>query len=194
MRKKDFTPLSWEKYFETFQDVKTDHGTFRVYIVGSEGPALVLLHGGGLSALGWSLFAVSTAWPTFEKPLHCRFSQVAVTKLVNCRVVALDLRGHGSSHSIDDQDLSAETLSEDVGLILKALWGDDPPLAVLMGHSMGGAVAVHAAIGRHVPTLSGLVVIDVVEGTAMEALSSMQSFLRSRPKTFQTLESAIEWW
>ena len=30
-------------------------------------------------------------------------------------------------------------------------------------------------------------------GTAMEALNSMQSFLRSRPKTFKSLENAIEW-
>lgn len=41
--------------------------------------------------------------------------------------------------------------------------------------------------------LAGLVVIDVVEGTAMDALSSMQSFLRSRPQNFNSLQNAIEW-
>lgn len=30
-------------------------------------------------------------------------------------------------------------------------------------------------------------------GTALEALSSMQSFLRSRPKHFSSLEQGIEW-
>lgn len=30
-------------------------------------------------------------------------------------------------------------------------------------------------------------------GTAMDALNSMQNFLRSRPKTFKSLENAIEW-
>lgn len=60
--------------------------------------------------------------------------------------------------------------------------------------SMGGAIAVHTAIRDMVPSLSGLVVIDVVEGTALEALSSMQSFLRGRPKIFKSLEHAIEWW
>uniref|UniRef100_A0A2D4G0H5 protein phosphatase methylesterase-1 n=1 Tax=Micrurus corallinus TaxID=54390 RepID=A0A2D4G0H5_MICCO len=39
----------------------------------------------------------------------------------------------------------------------------------------------------------GLCMIDVVEGTAMDALNSMQNFLRSRPKTFKSLENAIEW-
>ena len=31
-------------------------------------------------------------------------------------------------------------------------------------------------------------------GTALEALSSMQCVLRSRPKTFKSFEQATEWW
>lgn len=60
--------------------------------------------------------------------------------------------------------------------------------------SMGGAIAVHTGARGLIPSLAGLVVIDVVEGTALEALSSMQSFLRGRPKVFNSLEQAIEWW
>lgn len=63
---------------------------------------------------------------------------------------------------------------------------------VLVGHSMGGAVAVRAA--EYMENLAALAVIDVVEGTAMDALTSMQSFLRSRPKGFETIAHAIEWW
>lgn len=44
-----------------------------------------------------------------------------------------------------------------------------------------------------VPTLVGIVVIDVVEGTALESLQSMQSFLRSRPSHFKSISNAIEW-
>ena len=58
---------------------------------------------------------------------------------------------------------------------------------------MGGAVAVHTVERGLVPSAAGLVVIDVVEGTALEALSSMQAFLRGRPKAFRSLEHAIEW-
>lgn len=81
---------------------------------------------------------------------------------------------------------------------------------------MGGAVAVHVAHNQLIPTLIGLAVIDVVEGeafivltkilsqscmilgciltgTALEALSSMQSFLHSRPPGFKSLEQAIEY-
>lgn len=35
--------------------------------------------------------------------------------------------------------------------------------------------------------------IDVVEGTALDALSSMQSILRGRPSHFQSLPHAIQW-
>jgi len=58
---------------------------------------------------------------------------------------------------------------------------------------MGGAVAVRAGADNFIPTLVGLAVIDVVEGSAMDALASMQSFLRGRPKGFKSLQNAIEW-
>jgi protein phosphatase methylesterase 1 len=44
-----------------------------------------------------------------------------------------------------------------------------------------------------IPSLLGIIVIDVVEGTAMESLSAMQSFLRSRPTHFKSIQNAIEW-
>lgn len=68
-----------------------------------------------------------------------------------------------------------------------------PPPIILMGHSMGGAVAVHVAHSAQLPTVVGLVVIDVVEGTALGALASMQSFLRGRPQSFLSIEDAIRW-
>lgn len=58
---------------------------------------------------------------------------------------------------------------------------------------MGGAIAIHTAHMKLIQNLLGIVVIDVVEGTAIEALQSMQSFLRSRPNTFRSIQNAIEW-
>eukprot|EP00794_Sanderia_malayensis_P006968 gene6968-7753_t len=58
---------------------------------------------------------------------------------------------------------------------------------------MGGAIAVHVAVAKLLPTLVGLVVIDVVEGTALRALSAMDGFLKSRPQAFSSLEQSIEW-
>lgn len=73
------------------------------------------------------------------------------------------------------------------------LYPDIAPPIMLIGHSMGGAICVHLAAQELIPSLIGCVVIDVVEGTAMEALASMQSFLRSRPQTFKSIQQAIEW-
>ena len=84
--------------------------------------------------------------------------------------------------------------SSDVNGVLCALFGDEAPPAVLVGHSMGGALAVHAAHAWRVGPLAGLVVIDVVEGSALEALSAMHTFLRSRPDRFHSVQHAIEWW
>lgn len=58
---------------------------------------------------------------------------------------------------------------------------------------MGGAICVHIASQELIASLIGCVVIDVVEGSALEALSSMQSFLRSRPQVFKSIQQAIEW-
>lgn len=40
----------------------------------------------------------------------------------------------------------------------------------------------------------GCVVIDVVEGTAIEALPFMDQLIADRPKHFDSLETAIKWW
>lgn len=77
-------------------------------------------------------------------------------------MVAPDLRCHGQTQAEDEADLSAATLAADVVAIWRALFGggsggsgggaaegaggpEDSPPTVLVGHSMGGAIAVHAA-------------------------------------------------
>lgn len=78
--------------------------------------------------------------------------------------------------------------------MMYTLYGDEVPPVIVMGHSMGGAVAVNVASSEKCPaSLVGVVVIDVVEGTALGALASMQSFLRSRPQSFNSIEDAVRW-
>ena len=44
-----------------------------------------------------------------------------------------------------------------------------------------------------IPTLEGLVVIDVVEGTALASLPHMSAILARRPPSFPSLRAALEW-
>ncbi|XP_011302645.1 protein phosphatase methylesterase 1 [Fopius arisanus] len=170
-RKRDYDPVQWTPYFDGSKDIVIGANTFHYYITGNEGPMLVLLHGGGYSALTWAEFTKS------------------ITSMIVCRVLAIDLRGHGDTHTTNDDDLSADTLATDVAAVIEAVSEGIP--VILVGHSMGGAVAVRAA--PLLKNLTGVTVIDVVEGTAMEALTSMQSFLRSRPSSFSSMPQAIEW-
>uniref|UniRef100_A0A182QL66 Protein phosphatase methylesterase 1 n=1 Tax=Anopheles farauti TaxID=69004 RepID=A0A182QL66_9DIPT len=178
-RQTDYNPLMWDAFFAEKRDVVTKQGKFRVYLSApteqTGAPLLVLLHGGGFSALSWAHFSSE------------------VTKLIHCQCLAFDIRGHGDTYTEEEDDLSAERLATDVGDVIQAMYGESVPPVILMGHSMGGAICVHAANMFVLPSLIGVVVIDVVEGTALEALASMQSFLRSRPNTFKSIQHAIEW-
>jgi len=58
----------------------------------------------------------------------------------------------------------------------------------------GAAVATRVAIRTDLGIeLQGLVNIDVVEGTAMEALPHMSAFLHQRPASFRTQNEAIKY-
>jgi len=177
-----YSGLPWTQFWARKEWLETPEGRFCCYSAGpapSPGLALatvVCLHGGGYSALSWSCLARE------------------LTNLVQCRVVALDLRGHGETECEEETSLSGEQLSLDVCSALGALPGlEGGGGVVLVGHSMGGAVAAHTAASQEVPGLVGLVVIDVVEGTALEALAGMQTLLANRPSKFTSVEQAVEW-
>jgi protein phosphatase methylesterase 1 len=60
---------------------------------------------------------------------------------------------------------------------------------------MGGAVVARAApiLIKSGFKLTGAAVLDVVEGTALDALPHMNSILNARPDGFDSVEEAIEW-
>ncbi|XP_047995024.1 protein phosphatase methylesterase 1 [Leguminivora glycinivorella] len=179
-RRKDYSPVPWQQYFEKYMDVEAEGGTFRVYLSPepdhSSRPRLVTLHGGGYSGLSWALFTEE------------------ITNMIHCQVISMDIRGHGETQADNPEDLSADTLVKDVEQVLHKLFGEELPPIVLVGHSMGGAVAVRAALLPSLePYVHGIAVIDVVEGTAMDALASMQSFLRGRPTHFRATSTMSKW-
>ncbi|CAL5414311.1 unnamed protein product [Camellia sinensis] len=170
-----YSPLDWLGYFDQEDDIHIpdSNDVFHIYKAGSDGPVIFCLHGGGYSGLSFAL---------------------AASKLKEkSRVVAMDLRGHGKSSTENELDLSIETLCNDAIAVLKTMYGDSPPAIVLVGHSMGGSVAVHVAAKKELSRLCGLIVVDVVEGTAMASLMHMQKILSGRMQYFSTIEKAVEW-
>ncbi|KAJ8436425.1 hypothetical protein Cgig2_013466 [Carnegiea gigantea] len=168
-----YSPLDWTGYFDEEDDIRIPdtENVFHVYKAGAKGPVVFCLHGGGYSGLSFAL----SAGKIKEK----------------ARVVAMDLRGHGKSTTDNDRDLSIETLCSDVLAVLNTMYGEFPPAIVLIGHSMGGSVAVHVAAKKTLPSLAGLVVVDVVEGTALASLIHMQKILSSRMQHFATIDKAV---
>ncbi|GAY62502.1 hypothetical protein CUMW_218290 [Citrus unshiu] len=179
-----YAPLDWVGYFDEEKDISIpdSNDVFHVYMAGTEGPVIFCLHGGGYSGLSFALAAGKIK----EK----------------ARVVAMDLRGHGKSSSENDIDLSIETMCNDVLAVLKEMYGEQPPSIVLVGHSMGGSVAVHVAAKKTLRSLHGLVVVDVVEiewSVKGGSLRNLDSARLSIPSTLNyvyraRLEETEQYW
>ncbi|KAF7958641.1 hypothetical protein EAE96_002180 [Botrytis aclada] len=188
--KRTMDQIPWTTYFERelFLERKLGaetmmHHAYLTSPVGSA-PLFITHHGAGSSGLS---FAVLT-------------SEIR-KKLPSAGVLSLDARGHGStdiSPEAELLDLSLETLSSDLLYVIEATkdqmrWKQLPPL-VLVGHSLGGAVITDVAKGGKLGnSVLGYAVLDVVEGSAMDALQSMQTYLSTRPLGFPSLQSGIEW-
>lgn len=185
--------IHWSDYFDREfylekQYPDSSHAKFHVYLTppqSPKAPLLVLHHGAGSTAMSFALFVneLKKAMP-------------------EAGVLAVEARDHGSvvwgAWGDVVNDLSIDVLSKDLVEMIhltqaKMSWSDLPRI-VLIGHSLGGAVVTHTANqGLLDDKLLGYAVLDVVEGSAMEALKHMQAYLASRPKTFATLDAAIEW-
>ncbi|CDS09566.1 hypothetical protein LRAMOSA10926 [Lichtheimia ramosa] len=179
-----YAPVSWDKYFDTCQDIAIPNTSdvFRVYrIDGSANtntPVFIFHHGAGHSGLSFALTA----------------SHIKEMTDGQCSIVALDARGHGDTQTSNDTDYSLNTLSDDLVNVIQALYdGQDTPDLILVGHSMGGSVVVDVTSRKRLKNVVGVCVLDVVEGSAMDALSSMTSILNTRPQQFKNIEQAVQW-
>jgi pimeloyl-ACP methyl ester carboxylesterase len=71
------------------------------------------------------------------------------------RAIAIDLRGHGESDAPESDDFAIESLANDIERVVDAL---ELEKFVLVGHSMGGAVAT-AYAAEHPERVAGLMLI-----------------------------------
>lgn len=83
-------------------------------------------------------------------------AQLAHLRATGRRAIAIDLRGHGRSRPAADGDYSIEGMSADIGAAADHL---GLTRFVLVGHSMGGAVAL-AFAGAHPERVAGLLLLD----------------------------------
>ena len=75
------------------------------------------------------------------------------------RAVALDIRGHGRSEPPKDSNYTIAAMTGDVAAAVDTLGGLDR--FVLVGHSMGGGVALVYS-GRYPDRVAGLVLVDPI--------------------------------
>ncbi|GAA6031400.1 hypothetical protein JCM8097_005643 [Rhodosporidiobolus ruineniae] len=166
---------------------------------GGNGTVFVCVHGAGYSGLSWACMAKELV----EQSQPEEGGEEGGKRI---GVLAYDARGHGKTTlpppstadgEGDTVDLSLQAQSDDLVALLKAVYPEreKAPAVVLVGHSMGGAVVADACnrIQREVCAVTGVVVVDVVEGTALEALSGMSALIAAHPKTFSSQEDAIAW-
>ncbi|KAJ6457486.1 Alpha/Beta hydrolase protein [Mycena vitilis] len=184
----DFAPISAEGFFgEALQvDVPGRGLDVRAYYTPPntrEGTVLVCHHGAGYSALSFA----------------CLAGEIRGMGRGEVGVLAVDARRHGtrSTSATEDEDLSNAVLVDDFVATLKAVFPDPAgaPTLLLVGHSMGGAVVTRACphlmgAGYRV---AGVAVLDVVEGSALDALPHMHALLNARPAGFGSVEEAVEW-
>ncbi len=120
-----------------------------------EGPPLVLLHG---------LFGAARNFGAVQRRLARRFL-----------TIALDLRNHGDSPH--DPAMGYEAMAGDV---LETLHARDVLPAALLGHSMGGKVAMRAALDQP-DAVRRLIVADIAPVSYPPGFRELAAALRALP-------------
>jgi len=167
------------QYFTIIEDYTTDQGvSFKSYYrqpASTTSPLFICVHGAGSSAM------------TFGK-------LVENLSLEDVGVFAYDLRGHGGSSSTSN--FSMEILVEDFHFIFNRLVSKYSLLKntiYLVGHSLGGAVLARYSKTYPDSRFRGLVLLDIVEETAVKSLHAMPQFIANRPLSFPSYTRAIDW-
>jgi pimeloyl-ACP methyl ester carboxylesterase len=131
--------------------------------------ALVFLHGFAAHAHWWDPIA-----PQFLDQYQC---------------VAVTFSGMGNSGWREEYSMARYV--EDVVAVIRELDLARSAKPILVGHSMGGAVAAHAT-GLHGELLAGTIIVDMRIKTPKRGLPEAPFFLKMRPhKVFAEREDAI---
>ncbi|KAI3404421.2 PPE1 [Candida oxycetoniae] len=108
-------------------------------------------------------------------------------------ILLFDMRGHGDSQQVD-LNFSLDMLVSDVKEVISDVVERHSPMSIfLLGHSLGGAVFAKYATEYPNDLIKGLILLDIVEETAVSSLSAMPQFISRMPLKFTSLREAIQW-
>lgn len=176
--KLDFSVIDHNEFFPIYKV----HDNIPIYSNKSNnGPTFFCIHGAGHSGLSFAMFGKTLC----EK--HT--------------VISYDIKGHGNNTEKNDYDYSIEYLVKEALKVLEFIAIDFQNPIILLGHSLGGAIATFLVeklfndknMINLAKLVKGLIVIDVSEGSAKEALPFMENLILHRPKSFKTIEEAIQY-
>lgn len=169
-----FTQIPLEGFFDRVVWL----GSIPIYWAGTTGPIFFALHGAGLSGSSYACAAL-------------------LAKQIPSQFVTFDFRGHGQNSLVEGEyDMESCNLIAETLQVLRYIRESKPGANIVMiGHSMGGAIAAKAALEdqNNGGVLAGLFMLDVVEGSAIAALPHMDAIVSQRPKGFKSVEHAIQW-
>jgi pimeloyl-ACP methyl ester carboxylesterase len=135
----------------------------QLYEWSAEGIPLLMLHGFGNDAHVWADFAPVVA-PHY-------------------RTLALDLRGHGDSDWDPERRYDHLSMARDVEAVCAAL---DLKRIVLIGHSMGGRVAIRFA-GRNPEKMAGLVLVDTAPELDLRGVTRIRDEAETAETSFASI-------
>ncbi|QCX74172.1 Tropinesterase [Streptomyces sp. YIM 121038] len=135
-------------------------------------PPLLLLHGGGQTRHAWDRTGPRLA-------------------ALGWRVVAPDLRGHGTSGWSPDGDYDLDLFADDVRALVAELAGPDER-PVVVGASLGGLSALLAAGEAPVAAVRALVLVDVAHRPDHRGVRRIMEFVRARPDGFASVREAAD--
>ena len=135
----------------------------------SDGPVVMLLHGGGQNRLAWK-------------------GSGAVLAAQGYRVIALDARGHGGSAWDPVADYETETLAHDLLAVIEQAGAERP---AVVGASLGGITALeaHEVTGRQ-DIFSAVILVDIAPKVENDGSRRIVSFMMANPDGFANLDDA----
>ncbi|MEC7916231.1 MAG: alpha/beta hydrolase [Actinomycetota bacterium] len=137
-------------------------------LYGTEGPLVILQHGGGQTRHAWKAAGQKLAEAGYQ-------------------AISLDARGHGDSDWAPDGDYSNDALVEDLVAVVENL--QERP--ILVGASMGGGTSL-TAVGEGRVDAAALVLVDTAPRLETGGVKKIRDFMGQAPDGFSSLEEVAD--